>query len=213
VPTTRALEENARRYPIAAWKVFTHYPDAFGQPGNAWRLDDADDRLPRVGHAFIEKARELGIKIVCAHKGFGAGSRYASPEDVPRAAKAFRDVQFIVYHAGFERVGPREGPYTAATARVGINRLITAMKRHGIGPNENVHAELGSTWWTIMRDPQQAAHVLGKLRKHVGRGQCPVGHRLHLLRLPAGPDPGAPGLSYQRGVPGALRLPGADAAP
>lgn len=90
------MEKNAGRYPIAAWKVFTHWPDAFGDPGNAWRLDDADKRLPRVGHAFIEKARELGIKIICAHKGFGAGSRYASPEDVPRAAKDFPDVSFIV---------------------------------------------------------------------------------------------------------------------
>ena len=162
------MEENARRYPIAAWKVFTHFPDAFGEPGNAWRLDDADPALPRVGHAFIEKARELGIKIVCAHKGFGAGSRHASPEDVPRAAKSFRDVHFIVYHAGFERVGPREGPYTPATGHLGINRLITAMKRQGVGPNENVYAELGSTWWTIMRDATQAAHVLGKLLRYVG---------------------------------------------
>jgi predicted TIM-barrel fold metal-dependent hydrolase len=162
------MEENANRYPIAAWKVFTHFPDAFGDPGNAWRLDDADPNLPQVGHAFIEKGRDLGIKIVCAHKGFGAGSRYASPEDVPRAAKTFPDVAFIVYHSGFERTGPREGPYTRATAHRGINRLITAMKRHGVGPNENVYAELGSTWWTVMRDPEQAAHVLGKLLRYVG---------------------------------------------
>jgi hypothetical protein len=162
------MEENARRYPIAAWKVFTHWPDAFGDPGNAWRLDDADPRLPRVGQAFISKAIELGIPIICAHKGFGAGSRYASPEDVPRAASDFPEARFIVYHFGFERVGPREGPYTRATAHLGINRLITAMRRHGVGPNENVYAELGSTWWTVMRDPEQAAHVLGKLLRYVG---------------------------------------------
>src|SRR6266516_1062478 len=162
------MEENARRYPIKAWKVFTHFPDAFGDPGNAWRLDDRDPRLPRVGHAFIEKARELGIKTICTHKGFGAGSRYASPEDVPAAARDFPDVNFIVYHSGFERTGPREGPYTKRTAHVGINRLITAMRKHRIGPNQNVYAELGSTWWTIMRDPTQAAHVLGKLLRYVG---------------------------------------------
>jgi predicted TIM-barrel fold metal-dependent hydrolase len=162
------MERNAHRYPIKAWKVFTHFPDAFGDPGNAWRLDDADPRLRRVGHAFIQKARRLGIKTICAHKGFGAGSRYASPEDVPRAARDFRDVNFIVYHSGYERTGPREGPYTARTAHLGINRLIHAMKRNGIGPNRNVYAELGSTWWTIMRDPTQAAHVLGKLLKYVG---------------------------------------------
>ena len=162
------MERNAPRYPIAAWKVFTHWPDAFGDPGNAWRLDDADPSLPQVGHAFIEQARRLGVKTICAHKGFGAGSRHASPEDVPSAAKQFADVNFIVYHAGFERVGPPEGPYSRATAHLGINRLIASMRRHGVGPNENVYAELGSTWWTIMRDPSQAAHVLGKLLRYVG---------------------------------------------
>jgi predicted TIM-barrel fold metal-dependent hydrolase len=162
------MEENARRYPIAAWKVFTHFPDAFGDPGNAWRLDDADKRLPQVGHAFVEKARELNVKIICAHKGFGAGSRYATPDDVPRAAKDFPDVAFIVYHSGFERTAPPEGPYTKSTAHLGINRLIAAMRRHGVGPNENVYAELGSTWWTVMRDPDQSAHVLGKLLRYVG---------------------------------------------
>jgi uncharacterized protein len=161
------MEQNARRYPIAAWKVFTHFPDAFGDPGNAWRLDDADKRLPQVGHAFIEQARRLGVKTICAHKGFGAGSRYASPEDVPRAAREFPDVSFVVYHSGFETAG-REGPFTPATAHVGINRLLTAMRDQGVGPNENVYAELGSTWWTVMRDPDQAAHVLGKLLRFVG---------------------------------------------
>jgi hypothetical protein len=156
------MEENARRYPIAAWKVFTHFPDAFGDPGNYWQLDD------RVGQAFIRKALDLKIRIICAHKGFGAGSRWASPEDVPRAAKLFPEARFIVYHSGFERTGPREGPYSRATAGLGVNRLIAAMQKHGVGPNENVYAELGSTWWTIMRDPEQAAHVLGKLLKYVG---------------------------------------------
>jgi uncharacterized protein len=162
------MEANAREYPIAAWKVFTHFPDAFGDPGNAWRLDDADPGLPQVGHAFIQKARELRIKTICAHKGFGAGSRYASPEDVPGAARDFPDVNFIVYHSGFEADGPPEGPYTAATQSQGLNRLIAAMRRHRVGPNENVYAELGSTWWTIMRDPAQASHVLGKLLRYVG---------------------------------------------
>jgi uncharacterized protein len=161
------MERNAGRYPIAAWKVFTHFPDAFGNPGNAWRLDDADPDLRQVGHAFIEKARELGIKTICAHKGFGAGSPYASPEDVPGAAREYPDVDFIVYHSGFE-VGTREGPYTAATANRGVNRLIAAMKKHGVEPNQNVYAELGSTWWTIMRDPTQGSHVLGKLLRYVG---------------------------------------------
>ena len=61
-----------------------------------------------------------------------------------------------------------EGPYTRATSHLGVNRLIASMKRAGIGPNENVYAELGSTWWYVMRYPDQAAHVLGKLLRYVG---------------------------------------------
>ena len=72
-----------------------------------------------------------------------------------------------MYHSGYEAGGP-EGPYTAATAEVGINRLVSSLKRAGIGPNENVYAELGSTWWSVFRAPEQAAHVLGKLLRYVG---------------------------------------------
>ena len=35
-------------------------------------------------------------------------------------------------------------------------------------PGGNVYAELGSTWFLAMRDPDQAAHVLGKLLVAVG---------------------------------------------
>jgi hypothetical protein len=33
-----------------------------------------------------------------------------------------------------------------------------------------VYAELGSTWRLLMRDPDSAAHALGKLFKHCGEG-------------------------------------------
>ena len=35
-------------------------------------------------------------------------------------------------------------------------------------PGANVYAELGSTWRFLMRDPDSAAHALGKLFKAVG---------------------------------------------
>src|SRR5215211_2295350 len=64
--------------------------------------------------------------------------------------------------------GVPEGPYASTTANIGVKRLITSMRRAGIGPNENVHAELGSTWWYTMRYPVRPAHLLGKLLKYVG---------------------------------------------
>ncbi len=161
-----AMQAMAETQKISAWKIFTHYPDLYDHNGDAWRLDDGDPSLAQVGDAFIEKAIEVGVPTICTHKGFSGGSSFATPADVGGAARKHPDANFVVYHSGFDR-NP-EGPYTKATAEVGINRLITTMRRNGIGPNENVYAELGSTWWYVMREPETAAHVIGKLLKHVG---------------------------------------------
>jgi hypothetical protein len=47
--------------------------------------------------------------------------------------------------------------------------LIRSVEEHRLGPNGNVYAELGSTWRFVMRDPTTAAHLLGKLLKHIGQ--------------------------------------------
>lgn len=150
---TRTVEENE----IAGWKTFTHFPS-----GIHWWLDDHDPDLPQVGAAFVEHLMTLGTPVLFVHKGLSNRSRYGSPMDVGPAAAAHPDVSFVVYHSGFE-VGVREGPYTEGTANVGVNRLITSVRQAGIGPGENVYAELGSTWWHLLRRPDEAAHVLGKL--------------------------------------------------
>jgi uncharacterized protein len=150
-----------REHPIAAWKIYTH------APGPGWRLDDADASAPRVGEAFLARVEEVGPRLVCVHKGFSGGSSWASPADVGPAARAHPGVRFVVYHSGYESTGT-EGPYTAPTAHQGVNRLVTSLRDAGIGPGGNVYAELGSTWWALMRDPTQAAHVLGKLLVAVG---------------------------------------------
>lgn len=161
-----AMQAMTESNAISAWKVFTHYPDLYDNNGAAWRLDDADPQLDQVGSAFIEKAIEVGVPTICTHKGFSGGSSFATPADVGGAAAAHPDANFVVYHSGFDR-NP-EGPYERSTAEVGVNRLISSMKRNGIGPNQNVYAELGSTWWYVMREPETAAHVIGKLLRFVG---------------------------------------------
>ena len=72
-----------------------------------------------------------------------------------------------MYHSGYEP-GRVEGPYADNRTGTGVNRLIKWMRDNGIGPNQNVYAELGSTWWTLMRSPNEAAHLLGKLLVNVG---------------------------------------------
>ena len=163
----RGMEDTASRYPIRAWKTFTHFPDFFDPGGGAWWLDDHERGLPAVGDPFIRKSLELGISTICVHKGLSGGSRFSSPQDIGPAARMHPDASFVVYHSGYES-DTFEGPFTAATAEVGVNRLIASLERAGIGPNENVYAELGTTWWNLMRTPTQAAHVLGKLLRHVG---------------------------------------------
>lgn len=162
-----AMEDVVRTHPIVAWKVFTAYPDLYNHDGDAWRLDDGDPRLAQVGDAFVSKAVEVGVPIICAHKGFSQRSAFHAPTDIGPAARKHPGARFVAYHSGFE-IGSPEGPYTKATADIGINRLIKSMLDAGIGPNENVYAELGSTWWYVMRSPEQAAHAIGKLLRYVG---------------------------------------------
>jgi predicted TIM-barrel fold metal-dependent hydrolase len=146
-------------HPIVGWKVYTH------APGAGWWLDDHDAGAPRVGEAFLAKVEEVGPRIVCVHKGFSGGSEYASPADIGPAARAHPDLRFVVYHSGFES-GVIEGPYDPSGR--GVDRLVASLRSAGVAPGANVYAELGSTWWNLMRDPTQAAHVLGKLLVAVG---------------------------------------------
>ncbi len=166
-----AMSDAVTRYPIACWKVFTNFPDLYDGSGNAWRLDDGDPALARVGDAFLRHAVELGVPTVAAHKGLsttlGYSSPFASPADIGPAARAHPDVRFLVYHSGYEADGV-EGPYDPGTADRGANRLVASMQGSGIGPNQNVYAELGTTWWSLLARPDEAAHLLGKLLLHVG---------------------------------------------
>jgi hypothetical protein len=84
-----------------------------------------------------------------------------------RRGRLFPDRQFVVFHAAWDP-SPREGPYDPADSAIGINSLIKALDDHGIPPNGNVWVDLGTTWRTVLTDPDQAAHVLGKLLSRVG---------------------------------------------
>ncbi|MEX1252964.1 MAG: amidohydrolase family protein [Dehalococcoidia bacterium] len=157
------MQARAETTDVAAWKVYTPYA---GTTGQGWFLDDEQYGIP-----MIEKARETGVKMICTHKGlplFGFDPSYASPRDIGVVAKAYPDMQFVVYHSGWDPMNAgAEGPYDAANA-VGVNALIKSLEDNDIEPNSNVWAELGSTWRGVMSNPTQAAHVLGKLLKYVG---------------------------------------------
>lgn len=152
------MEQLVHAMPIVGWKTYTH----LGGPG--WWLDDHEPTAPQVGEAIIRKAVELGIPRIAVHKGLVPGA-YNTPADIGAAARRHPDVSFIVYHSGYQ-IGHREGPYRDGNS--GIDSLVTSLLRAGIGPNANVYAELGTSWWQLMRDPTQGAHAWGKLLRFVG---------------------------------------------
>jgi len=163
-----ALAEKSERLRPVGWKVYT-----LGQMGSegarnatGWFLDDEETGLP-----FLERVRASGVRRVCVHKGISNLVPTGSPRDVGPAAAAFPDLDFLIYHSGYEVPlpgTPAEGPYTEATSGEGTNRLVASLSKAGIAPGANVYAELGSTWFCLIRRPEQAAHVLGKLLLAVG---------------------------------------------
>jgi hypothetical protein len=154
------MDAQAARYKLSAFKTYTQFGPRDGPDG--FFLDD-----DRYGTPFIERARKLGVRNIAVHKGLAFGSRgyaYSSSRDLGPAAKKHPDMNFLVYHAGFD-TGITEGPYDPQ-AKAGVDALIRSVLE--AGRPGNVYAELGSTWRFVMRDPDQAAHLLGKLIKHLG---------------------------------------------
>lgn len=151
------MAELVTTHGIAAWKTYTQF--------GGWFLDDE-----AIGIPFIERARALGVKTICSHKGlslFGLDPQYASPRDLGVVAAAYPDVRFIAYHSGYEPDNT-EGPYDPSST-VGIDTLIKSAQDAGLAPGANLYAELGSTWRYLMMAPgDQAAHALGKLLLHFG---------------------------------------------
>ncbi|MGH8691847.1 MAG: amidohydrolase family protein, partial [Burkholderiales bacterium] len=151
------MDELKEKWGVRAWKTYTQY----GPGGKGFFMSDD------VGIRFIEKARALGVKVICIHKGLPFGSRsyeHSQCSDIGVVAQRFPDVKFLIYHSGFVS-SVKEGPYGQND---GIDTLIASLIKNQVKPNSNVYAELGSTWRFLMRDPGQAAHALGKLIRFCG---------------------------------------------
>ena len=155
-----SMDELAEKWGVAAWKCYTQW----GPDGVGFFMTDPDTGIP-----FIEKARQLGIKNICIHKGIPFGRRsyeHSTCTDIGAIAARYPDVNFLIYHAGYVPESA-EGPYDPERGD-GVDALIRSVLEHGLGLGSNVYAELGTTWRMLMRDPTEAAHCVGKLVKYLG---------------------------------------------
>jgi hypothetical protein len=154
------MELSAGSGDLSAFKVYT----AWGPGRQGFALDD-----PAIGIPVVEKANELGVKIICAHKGLPLlefDRAFNGPRDMVALSRLYPDMRFVVYHGAYE-LQTTEGPYDP-TATVGIDSLVRALEDHGVGPNQNVYAEIGTTWREVLAHPDEAAHAIGKLLRSVG---------------------------------------------
>lgn len=193
----RAMETAVREHGIRAWKCYTPFgalpldrvrnrtfaeiigPVLTNQlTGEGWFLDD------EPGIAFIEKARDLGAKVINAHKGIplpSFDSVHTSARDIGIVARRYPDVTFVVYHSAINFGGTSiisvvpEGPYDPADWSPsddppGINSLIHSCQINGITAenNRNVVAELGGPGARAISNPIEGTHIFGKLLKYIG---------------------------------------------
>ena len=169
---------------LRGWKTYCAWGDVPNASG--WQLDSD------VGMEFLKNVVKVSQKypeippVVATHKGFalpGFDQRGAQPRDVGPAAKANPKVRFLIYHSGYD-IGDTQKAYRgdakANSSSNTVDGLIKSLRENKydashfvergkkFGNVPNVWAELGSVWRSVMDDPDQAAHLLGKLINHVG---------------------------------------------
>jgi predicted TIM-barrel fold metal-dependent hydrolase len=150
------MERQAKTLKINSWKM---YPGAELNKTAYW-LDDE-----KMTYPFWERSRKLGIKNICIHKGLPLGlfnEEHCHPKDVEKAAKDFRDLNFIIYHSAWHPTAKvKEGTADNPQYIPWVSELIDIVKRNNL---KNVYFELGSTWnGTSGARPEVAMHMLGQM--------------------------------------------------
>ena len=169
----------AATHPIVAWKTYTHIGGGYSF------IDDVGAGVPRPGRRA--RGRRHRPAVVCVHKGFGA-----DPADVGPAAAAHPELTFVVYHSGFEpgelRGRVPRGRRRASTGSCGRCATPASAPAPTSTPSS---ARRGSL---CCGDPDAGRPRARQAARRRRSRAHPVGHRLDLVRLAAGPDRGVPHL-------------------
>ncbi|HWI40836.1 MAG TPA: amidohydrolase family protein, partial [Verrucomicrobiae bacterium] len=149
--------------------------EPFGTSKWPWRLDDE-----KLVYPAYEKMLKAGITTICIHKGLlPKGYRalmrgtwkYGTVDDVPKAAKDWPQLTFVIYHSGIRDGGAPDADAVRAFESRGyipwVSDLAAIPQKHGVS---NVYAELGSVFATsAISNPRYCAGILGTLIKGMGR--------------------------------------------
>src|ERR1044072_901262 len=151
------MERQAKILKVNSWKM---YPGSLAGALTPYRLDDE-----KVTSPFWAKARKLGIKTACIHRGLPLGlfnEENCHPGDVEKAAKDHPDMNFVIYHSGWNPGARRkEGAAPDPQYIPWCSDLMESVKRSNL---KNVYFELGSTWNGLSgARPEQAMHFFGQL--------------------------------------------------
>jgi uncharacterized protein len=139
-----------------------------------WRLDDEALMYP-----FYEKAVKAGITTICIHKGLlpkdyeksvANAWQYATVDDLPKAAKDWPQMNFVIYHAALRPFLESPDEDLAEFERTGRIRWATDLAeipaKHGVS---NVYADLGTSFAnSAVTNPRFAAALVGTLVKGLG---------------------------------------------
>ena len=153
-----------------------------------WRLDDEQVAYPTYELITRNQARlketRPGFGNICVHKGL-APNEQATPEighpaDIPKAARDWPNLNFIIYHAC---IRPRFFMYESlqeiesGALRAGVPDISWTTEFAQLAADlPNVYAELGTTWAsTVITFPTVAAHLLGQLLKFLGEDRVVFG--------------------------------------
>ena len=146
------MDQQAATMKVDAWKGYTGAAPRGFQHG--WFVDDE-----KIAYPMLERARKLGVKRICLHKGLPLGpvADYNHPRDLIKAARDFPDLDFLAYHAGLLSVTSSkdaEVPWTSELCR--MKKKEASLK--------NIHMELGSTFGQLVTtNPTACAHLLGQV--------------------------------------------------
>ncbi len=156
-----------------SWKGYT-VGDPLMPSKFPYRLDDE-----KLMYPFYERTQKAGIRNVCIHKGllpsnyeesFRDTWRHAMVDDVPKAAKDWPGLNFIIYHSALKplTVPPEQHIRTfEETGRIDwVSDLAEIPAKHGV---TNVYADIGTTFaTTCLTHPRHAAALMATLIKGLG---------------------------------------------